>query len=333
MSAPYFSRLAFLLRTPLLGLAAALAFAGSAAAQSYPTKLIRIIVPWPAGGGIDTVARLIAQRMPERFGQQVIVENRAGSNGFIGTTAVARAEADGYTLLFADVGSMAISPAMRADTPYDPVKDFAPVSQAVSSPFVLVTKPALPVKSLQELVAFGRANPGKLTYGSFGTGSIAHLAGAMLQSMVPGLDMVHVPYKGGPPVVTDLLSGQIDMAFLTLSSATPHIESGKMRGLAVTTPKRSPLLPALPAVAEVYPGFEVNSWYGVLAPAATPREVVMRLQTGIAALLGTQEMGQVLQARGFSPEGTTPEQFGSKIREDLVMWTRVVKAAGLVGSN
>ena len=318
---------------PLLAAVLGVSAPCAAMAQAYPSRLIRIIVPWPPGGAIDIVARNLAQHIPDRLGQQAIVENRAGSNGFIGTTAVARADADGYTLLFADVGSLAISPAMRPDTPYNPVRDFSPITQVVSSPFVLVVNPAVPAKSLQELVAYARSRPGKLTYGSFGTGSIAHLAGAMLQSAVSGLDIVHVPYKGSPPVVTDLLGGQIDMSFLTVSSATPHIESGKMRGLAVTTLRRSGLLPNLPAVAEFYPGFEVNSWYGMLAPARTPADTVSRLHRAIASITNTPEMAQSLQARGFTPEGTTPEQFAAKIRQDLEQWTGVVKAAGLVGSS
>lgn len=317
-------------RNAFLGLALGLfAILGSASAQTYPTRLIKVIVPWPAGGAIDVVARNIALKMPERLGQQVIVENRAGANGFIGTTAVARSEADGYTLLFADVGTLAISPAMRADTPYDPVKDFMPISLAVSSPFVLVVHPAVPAKSLQELVAYAKSRPGKMTYGSFGNGSIAHLAGAMLQSMVPGLDIVHVPYKGAPPAMADLMGGQIDMLFLTVSSSTPHMQSGKLRGLAVTTRQRSPLLPSLPAIAELYPGYEVNSWYGMLAPAGTPADVVARLQKDIAAIISTPDMTKELQARGFTTEGSTSQQFAATIRQDLAQWSKVIKSAGL----
>ncbi|MSQ73870.1 MAG: tripartite tricarboxylate transporter substrate binding protein [Betaproteobacteria bacterium] len=320
------------LRGALLVATGTLVFAAGATAQTYPSRLIRIIVPWPAGGAIDIVARNIAQKMPDQLGQQVIVENRAGANGFIGTTAVARADPDGYTLLFADVGGLAISPAMRADTPYNPARDFAPITQAVSTPFVLMVHPAVPAKTLQELVAYARSRPGKLTYGSFGAGSIAHLAGAMLQSAIPGLDIVHVPYKGAPPAMTDLIGGQIDMLFLTVSSAAPHIQSGKLRGLAVTTTQRSALLP-LPAIAEIYPGFEVTSWYGMLAPAGTPPEVVARLHKEIAAILATAEISQGLQARGFTTDGTTPEQFAAKIRQELAQWAKVVKAAGLVGAN
>jgi len=307
------------------------ALAPLAAAQggAFPSKVIRLIVPWPPGGGIDVVARTVFQELPERIGQQVIVDNRAGANGFIGTTAVAKAEPDGYTLLFADVGSISISPAMRADTPYDSIKDFAPVSQVVSSPFTLVVHPKVPAKSLQELVAYAKAHPGKLTYGSFGNGSIAHLSGAMLIGMVPGLDIVHVPYKGAPPAITDLLAGQIDMLFLTVSSAAPHVEAGRLRALGVTTLKRSPVLPSVPAINEIYPGFEVNSWYGVLAPAGTPKEVIERLEKEIVAVVHLPKVQQALSARGFTPEGTSAQQFAAMIRQDVAQWAKVVKAAGL----
>ncbi len=306
-----------------------LGFAEFAAAQAFPNKVIRLIVPWPPGGGIDIVARTVFQELPERLGQQVIVDNRAGANGFIGTTAVAKSDADGYTLLFADVGTISISPAMRKDTPYDSIKDFEPVSQVVSSPFALVVHPKVPANTLQELVAYAKSHPGKMTYGSFGNGSIAHLAGAMLLAQVPGLDIVHVPYKGAPPAITDLIAGQIDMLFLTVSSAAPHIEAGRLRGLGVTTLKRSPVLPNLPAIAEIYPGFEVVSWYGVLAPAGTPKEIVARLSREIVAVVQTPKVQQALVARGFTPEGSRPEQFAAMIRQDVAQWAKVVKAAKL----
>jgi tripartite-type tricarboxylate transporter receptor subunit TctC len=299
------------------------------AAQDYPNKLIRVIVPWPPGGAIDVVARMIALKLPDRLGQQVIVDNRAGANGFIGTTAAARSAPDGYTLLFADVGTISISPAMRADIPYDSLKDFAPVTQAVSSPFALVVHPSVPAKTLQELVAYAKSRPGKLTYGSFGHGSISHLSAAMLHSFAPGLDMLHVPFKGAAPAITDLIAGRIDVLFITVSSAMPQIEDGKMRGLGVTTLKRSKLLPNLPAIHEVYPGYEVNSWYGMLAPAGTPKEIVTRLQQEIATVMKDPAIVKNLNARGFSTEGTTPEQFSAMIRQDVAQWAKVVKAAGL----
>jgi tripartite-type tricarboxylate transporter receptor subunit TctC len=246
--------------------------ANAVPAQDYPNRLIRVVVPWPPGGAIDAVARIVTLKLPERLGQQVIVDNRAGANGFIGTTAVAKSAPDGYTLLFADVGTISISPAMRADTPYNSLKDFAPITQVVSSPFALVVHPGVPAKTLQELVAYVKARPGKLTYGSFGHGSISHLAAAMLLSVEPGLDILHVPFKGAAPAITELIAGRIDVLFITVSSAVPQIEGGKMRGLAVTTLKRSNLLPNLPAINEVYPGYEVNSWYGMLAPAGTPKD-------------------------------------------------------------
>ncbi len=316
-----------------IGLAACFVFAHVAMAQTFPSKLIRVVVPWPAGGAIDIVCRTIMTKLTERVGQQVVVENRAGANGFIGTVAVAKSAPDGHTLLCADVGSLAISPAMRSDTPYDSIRDFEPITQVVSGPFALVVRPSLPVHTLKELIALAKSQPGKLTYGSFGSGSIAHLAGAMLHSAVPGLDILHVPYKGSAPMIVDLIGGQIDMGFLTVSSAAPHIEAGRMRGLGVTTLKRSSLLPNLPAIAEIYPGFEVNSWYGFLAPAGTPKDVVARLQREIALVLASPEIIQQLSSRGFTTEGTTPEQFAAKIREDLAQWAAVVKAAGLASTS
>jgi tripartite-type tricarboxylate transporter receptor subunit TctC len=303
--------------------------ASVAPAQQYPNRLIRVVVPWPAGGAIDAVARIITLKLPTRLGQQVIVDNRAGANGFIGTTAVAKSAPDGYTLLFADVGTISITPAMRADTPYDSLKDFAPVTQVVSSPFVLVVHPNVPAKTVKELVAYAKSRPGKLTYGSFGHGSISHLAAAMLLSFEPGLDILHVPFKGAAPAITDLIAGRIDVLFITVSSAAPQIEDGKMRGLAVTTLKRSNLLPSLPTINEVYPGYEVNSWYGMLAPAGTPKEIVARLQREIATELKDPEIAKSLTSRGFGSEGTTPEQFGAMIRQDVAQWAKVVKASGL----
>lgn len=300
------------------------------AAEPWPTKPIVVINPWAPGGPADIVARPIMQKLSERLGQPIVVENRAGANGVIGATAVAKARPDGYTLLFSHVGPIAISPAMQADMPYDSIKDFEPVTQVVSAPLVLVVRPDLPIKSLQDLVAYAKSRPGKLSYGSVGAGSTTHLAGEMLHGMA-GIDILHVPYKGAAPVITDMLGGQIDMAFINISGVMPYLPSGKLRAIAVSTLKRSTLLPDLPAISESYPGFEVNSWYGVMAPAGTPKEIVNRLQREIAIVLKTPEIMEVMKTGGLDPEGTTPEQYAAKIKEDLRRWAAVVKATPLAG--
>ena len=317
-----------LLRRTCLSLFACLAFANMALAQGYPNSAIKVINPWTPGGPADIVARPIMAKLAERLGQAVVIDNRAGANGIIGSTAVARALPDGYTLLFSHVGPIAISPAMQADMPYNSVKDFEPITQIVSAPTVLLVRPDLPVKTLQELIAYAKSRPGKLSYGSVGPGSTTHLAGEMLHSMA-GVDILHVPYKGAGPVITDLIGGQIDMAFINISGAMSYLEVGRLRGLAVSTLKRSSLLPNLPAIAEFYPGFEVNSWYGLMAPAGTPKVIVNRLQSEIAGILKLPDIVQLLKASGLDAEGSTPEQYAAKIKEDLVRWAVVVKATGL----
>ena len=311
----------------LCGLALCLS-ASSWAQGVYPTKNIRVINPWPPGGPADIVARPIFAKLSERLGQPIVIENRAGANGVIGSAMVAKAPADGYTLLFSHVGPIAISPSMQKDFPYNSEKDFQPVTQIVSAPTVLLVRADMPVKTFQELIAYAKQRPGKLSYGSVGPGSTTHLAGEMLQ-IAAGIDILHVPYKGAAPVLTDLIGGQIDMAFINISGAIPNIESGRLRGLAVSTLKRSSLLPQLPAIAEVYAGYEVNSWYGLMAPAATPKAIVARLQTEVAQILKLPEIAQVLRTGGFDAEGTSPEAYGAKIKDDLIRWSAVLKSTGL----
>ncbi len=313
----------------LCGCAALLALgqASPAAAQAWPSKTtIRIINVYPAGGPADGILRPLMNKLSERLGQAIIVDNRAGAGGVIGTTAAARSAPDGYTLLFAHVGPMAISPPLNTAVRYDPIKDFAPITQVSSTPIVLVARPGLGVNSLAELVAQAKANPGKISYASYGVGSTPHLAGEMLQSMA-GIKLLHVPYKGAAPVLSDMLAGLVDISFTGTSSAAPQIAAGKLKGLGVTTTTRSALLPDMPAIAETYPGFEVNSWYGVVAPAGTPPEIVRRLHQEITALLKTPEFVQLLHAGGNAVAGTTPEQFAAKIKEETTRWARVVKEA------
>jgi len=298
------------------------------AAMAYPDRPITVINPWTAGGPADTVARPILEKLSQRLRQPVVLENRAGANGVIGATYVARAKPDGYTLLFSHVGPITISPALTKDMPYDSMRDFAPITQVVSAPTVLLIRPDLPIHNLKELVEYARAHPGKLSYGSVGPGSTTHLAGVILGDMA-GVELLHVPYKGAAPVVTDLLGGQIDMGFLNIAGAMPYIKSGQLRPIGVSTLKRSSLLPDLPAIAESYPGFEVNSWYGLMAPAKTPPAIVEQLQREVGDILKLPDIKQQLEAKGLAPEGTTPEVYAQQIERDLKRWAGIVKEAGL----
>lgn len=297
-------------------------------AQAYPNKPIRLINPWPAGGPADTVARPITQRLGEALGQPVIMENRPGNNGVIGSAFVAKAAPDGYTLLFSHVGPTAISPALQSSMPYDSVKDFAPITQVTSSPLMLVCRPAVPARDLPELIAYAKANPGKLNYGSFGNGSTAHLAGEMLKTMA-GINLVHVAYKGAAPVMTDLLGGQIDCAFFNVAGVVPQIKTGRLRGYAVTTLRRLPLLADYPSVHETLPGFEVNSWFGLMAPAGTPREIVTRLQAEVARIIRIPEVAEAYKQSGLDIEGTTPDEYAEKVKVDLARWNRLIKSMGI----
>jgi tripartite-type tricarboxylate transporter receptor subunit TctC len=307
---------------------AGLTFSAAGSAETWPSKAIHVVNPWPPGGPADIVARPIMEKLSDALGQPIVLDNKPGANGTIGCNFVAKAAPDGYTLLFSHVGPIAISPAIQPEMPYDPVKDLVAITQFVSGPTVLVVRPDVPVKSVPELIDYAKKHPGKLTYGSVGQGSTTHLAGEMLH-MMAGIDIVHVPYKGAAPVITDLLGGQIDMSFINISGALPYMQAGKLRGLAVTTLKRSSVLPDLPTVSETLPGFEVNSWYGFMAPAGTPKPIVERLYTEVAKILKMPDIVDRLKASGLDPEGTTPEQHEAKIKEDLVRWAKLVQATGV----
>ena len=301
-----------------------LGLAGPATAQTYPSKSIRVVNPWPPGGPGDTLIRPIMTKLSERLGQPVIIDNRPGASGTMGTVAVARAAPDGYTLLTGNLGPNVLIHAQDATVPYDSVKDFEPITQLVSSPLILLIRPGLPVENLQDLVTYAKARPGKLTYGNLGPFSSPHLAGEMLLTRA-GINLLAVPYKGAAEVVTALISGTIDVAFINIGGAMPFVESGKLRAMAVTTSKRSTVLPNLPTVAEFYPGYEVNSWYGILAPARTPKDIIERLHREFVAVLQLPDIQQLLKTNGLDAEGTTPEQFGTKIKEDLPRWAAIVK--------
>lgn len=308
----------------------ALGMCGTAAhaADSYPTRPIRMIVAYPPGGGTDIVGRLMAQKLTETLGQNVVIDNRGGATGNIGTELASRANPDGYTLLMGNVAPNAINVSLFRKLPYDPVKDFAPVSLVAITPNILVVNPTVPVRSVQDLIALAKAKPGTLNFPSAGVGSSSHLAGELLKILAK-IDMVHVPYKGGGPALIDTISGQMQIMFATMPAAMPHVKSGKVRPVAVTTAKRSQTLPELPTIAESVKGYEASTWYGMLAPAATPAPVVARLHKDVVRILATPEMRERLASQGFEPVGGTPAEFAAYIKSEITKWGRVIRDAGI----
>lgn len=311
--------------------AAALALAASLSpvlAQNYPAKTIRMIVPFPPGGTTDILARVAGQKITEAFGQQVIIDNRPGAGGNIGTELVAKAAPDGYTLLTDPGSTLTINPSLFAKLSYDVLKDFAPVTIIAAVPNLLVVHPSLPVKSVKELITLAKARPGQLNYASTGAGQSTHLSMELFKTMA-GINVVHIPYKGSSPALVDLLGGQVSLMFDNMPSSLPHVKAGKLRALAVSTLKRSPAMPQLPTVAESgLPGFEVSVWFGVLAPAGTPREIVNKLNGAIVKSLQNPDVHERLAGQGAEPIGNTPEQFTAQMQRDLVKWAKVVKDSG-----
>jgi tripartite-type tricarboxylate transporter receptor subunit TctC len=299
-----------------------------ALAQSYPTKPIRMIVAYPPGGGTDIVGRMVAQKLSENLGQTVVIDNRGGAAGNIGSEIAARSAPDGYTILMGNVAPNAINVSLYAKLGYDPVKDFEPVSLVASTPNILVVHPSLAVRSVADLVALARAKPATLNYPSAGLGSSSHLAGELFDS-IAAVKMVHVPYKGGGPALTDLLGGQVQLMFATMPAAMPHVRSGKLRAIAVTSVRRSQAMPELPTIGETLKGYDASTWYGVLAPARTPRVIVTALHGEIVKVLGVAETRDRLLAQGFEPVGSTPGEFGAYIKSEISKWGRVIKAAGI----
>ena len=315
-----------ILRT-LGALVAAVALNASAQAP-YPNHPVRIVVPFPAGGTTDILARAAAQKLTETLGQPFVVENRAGAGGNIGAELVAKSAPDGYTMLMGTVGTHAINSSLYAKMPYDHVKDFVPVILVAGVPNVLVVNPSLPVNSVQELIAYAKANPNKLNFASSGNGTSIHLSGELFKTMT-GVQMTHVPYKGSAPALTDLIGGQVQLMFDNLPSSLQFIKASKVRALAVTSLARSSTLPELPTLAESgLPGFEASSWFGVLAPAGTPNDIVKKLNGEIAAWLASPDAKDKLAAQGAIAAGGTPDAFVTHIAAESAKWAKVVKASG-----
>jgi len=309
-------------------LAAALSGAPLAAWAAFPERPLRLVVPFPAGGAADLMARGLAQHLGEQLGQQVVIDNRGGAGGTVACEIVARAPADGYTLLFGTMGTQAINPALYSKLRYDPLKDFAPIALTHITPRVLVVGPSVKARTVGELVALARAKAGQLTYGSAGNGSSSHLSGALFESLA-GVDLVHVPYKGSAPLLTDLLAGRVDATFDSFTVYEEHIKSGRVRALAVTSRTRMAALPQVPTLAEAgLPGYEVSNWLGVLAPAGTPKEVVTALHATVIRAMSDAGMKRQLTALGIEPAASTPDEFSALIRSEIPKWAQLVKASG-----
>lgn len=298
----------------------------SSTLQNYPVKPVRLVIPFPAGGGADIFARLIGRKLQDNTGQTFVADNRAGAAGIIGCDMVARASPDGYTLLMGTTGTHSTNPAVYEKLPYHPLQDFAPISLVAESPFVLLAYPALPVKSVQELIAYAKTRPGEITYGSSGLGSSSHL-GFELFNLMAGIKGVHVPYKGLPPAMTDAISGQLMITWNSISASAPFIKSGQIRALGIGSLKRSTLMPDIPAIAETLPGYELGSWYGLFAPARTPSGLVRRLHAEIVKVIGDATVKQQFANLGAEPVGSTPDAFRSVLEKDLVKWAKVAREA------
>jgi tripartite-type tricarboxylate transporter receptor subunit TctC len=312
----------------ILALSLWLMAATQAWAQSYPVKPIRLISPFPPGAVVDTLCRTLAVPLGELLGQPVIVENRTGAGGNIGMDLVAKAPADGYTIGMGGIGTHGINPSVYAKMPFDPVRDFVPISFVASNINVLVVNPSLPAQNVQQLIAYAKANPGKLSYGSAGTGTSQHLAGELFKQLT-GIEMTHVPYKGAGPAVADLIGGQIPLMFADISASLGHIRAGKLRALGVTTRERTPLLDVPTVIEQGVADFDVNAWFGLMAPAGTPRDAVARLSAESAKALNLSATRERLQSLGLNPAPNTPEEFARFIRGELERWAKVARAVNI----
>jgi tripartite-type tricarboxylate transporter receptor subunit TctC len=309
-----------------LALTAALA-AGAALADDYPSRPIRLIVPYAAGGGADSVARILAKRVSETIGQTIVIENRGGAGSIIGTDLVNKSDPDGYTLLLGQSGPISINPAIYKKLPYDPIKDFAPVSMTTAYPYIMIVNPKLGVKTLQEFVALAKSKPGELNYGTTGVGAANHLV-TELFDLKAGIRMTHIPYRGTALAVTDLLAGQVQMVFADPITALPHINAGTLLALAVTSKERSPVAPAVPTVSESgYPCFDAIAWHGILAPASTSPAIINKLNAEIVAALKDPETATLLEKQAMQTVGSSPQAFADFIRQDIAVWKEVAEQA------
>ena len=307
---------------------AAAGHAGSASAEVYPNRPVRIVVPYSPGGTTDILARALAQKLAEALGQQVVVDNRPGAAGMIGADLVAKAAPDGYTVLMASVAEVAINQSLYGKMTYDPVRDLAPVTLAGVTPLILVIHPSIPASSVEELLAHTKAKPGQFTFGSPGNGSVQHLSGELVKT-VAHVDWVHVPYKGAPAVLADVLGGQVSMFFAGMPPAMPHVKTGRLRALAVTTAKRSPAAPEIPTMEEAgVPGFDISNWFGVFVPAATPKDVIAKLNREISKALQLKDVRERMADQGLETVGNTSEQFSAFLRAEIAKYAKLIQVSG-----
>ena len=300
----------------------------SHAAQGFPSRPVRFVVPFAPGGSTDTLARAIGQKLSDYLGEQVVVDNRPGANGDIGMQLVARAAPDGYTVVLGYIANLGIGPSLYEKMPYDPVRDFAPITHVAGASNILVVHPSVPAKDFKGFIAYAKANPGQVNFASAGVASVGHLTGELINNLA-GINMVHVPYKGSGQAITDLVGGHVKVMISGMASTLPHVRTGKLRGLATTGAKRTPATPDIPTIAESgFPGFEASSWFGVLAPAGTPKPVISRLHGDIVKALQQPDVRQRLENVGFEIVGSTPEAFAAYIRSEIRKWEKVVKASG-----
>lgn len=308
---------------------AAIAWPAVSAGQAYPSRPIRLLVPSTPGGSVDMLARAIGVKLSEKFNQQVVIDNRSGAGGVIAGELTAKAPPDGYTLMLGTVASLAANVSLHKKLPYDPLRDYAPVTLAATQNLMLVVNPSLAAKNVKELIALSKTKPGQMTFASAGSGAGGHLSGELLK-LLAGIDMLHIPYKGMAPALVDVISGQVSLAFPSIITALPQVKSGKVRALAVSGAKRSQAAPDVPTMHEAgVPGYESATWYGLVAPAATPRTIITTLNHEIVAILKQPELRDRLAAEGAEPLGTTPEAFGLHLKSEITKWAKVVAAAGL----
>jgi len=299
-----------------------------ARAQTFPSRPVRIIVAFPAGGGTDIVARTLSPKLSEALGQQVVVDNRGGASGLVGTELAAKSAPDGHTLFMGTLGNLSVNPLLFSKLPFDVARDFAPLTQAVSVTFMLYVHPSLPVKTVRDLITLAKSRPGSINYASSGSGGAPHLAAELFNSLA-GIKMIHVPYKGSSPSFTDVLGGQVPITFDSLTQGLPYVKTGRLRAVATLGPKRTQVLPDVPTVNETLAGYEVVNWFGIVVPAGTPREVIARLHSEIVKILRMPDISERLTAQGSDPVGSSPDEFGAFMKSETAKWARVIKEANI----